>query len=139
MPLLHFYHSPKALKQQDKQQIAQAFTDLYATVLPRFYVNVIFHEIAPQNFFIGGEMVDDFIRVSIDHIARSFNSDEGRQRFLQACQQILSPYIEKSGLRWELHIDETPFDLWIIQGIKPPMPHSEIEQKWRTENKASVY
>ena len=139
MPLLHFYHSKDVLDQDDKQNIATAFTQLYGAMLPKFYVNVLFHDISPNNFYIGGEPLNDFVRLSIDHIARSFDSDENRQLFLDACHRILAPYIEKKKLRWELHVDETPFELWTIQGLRPPLPNSVAEQKWRQENRATPY
>lgn len=41
------------------------------------------------------------------------------------------------GLDWEFHIDETAFDLWSIQGYRPPLPDSEDEKRWRRENRPS--
>ena len=139
MPLLHFYHSENVFSAQDKQEIASKITSLYERVLPRFYVNVLFHALKPENFYIGSLPVDDFVRVSIDHIARSFDDDKSRNQFLSIFTAIVNPYIADRGLRWELHIDETPIELWTIQGMVPPPPFSEAESKWRSDNFPSAY
>jgi|GEM_PF-4155089 Putative oxalocrotonate tautomerase enzyme len=34
-------------------------------------------------------------------------------------------------------VDETPFDLWTIQGIRPPRAETEDEKRWIVENRAS--
>jgi hypothetical protein len=39
----------------------------------------------------------------------------------------------------EFHVDETPHDLWSIQGLKPPMPDTEQETKWHEDNKPTPY
>lgn len=85
--------------------------------MPRFYVNVFFHALPPGSAYLGGEPADDFVRVTIDHIARAMDNDAEQQQFLAACTRILQPYIAAHGLRWELHVDETPFSLWTIDGL----------------------
>lgn len=139
MPLWQIFHSPDAFTADDKQEIARQVTAVYATVLPRFYVNVFFHPLPKASYFIGGEPVDDFVRVTVDHIARSFDSDDVRKRFLGACTRILTPYTTDRGLRWELHIDETPFELWTLNGLNPPPPGSPAESRWRAENRTSAW
>ncbi|MGP2690862.1 tautomerase family protein [Serratia nevei] len=42
-------------------------------------------------------------------------------------------------MRWELHVDETPFSLWTIEGLKPPAPGTTAGEKWRSENRPSVW
>jgi phenylpyruvate tautomerase PptA (4-oxalocrotonate tautomerase family) len=139
MPLWQIHHSTGLLGKDDRKAMAGAITDLYARVLPRFYVGVVFNEVDPDNLYIGGEEAGDFLRISVDHIARQFSDDKSRQRFLQACNAIIEPYTERLGLRWELHIDETPFELWSIQGLAPPPPNSEHEARWKAENRASPW
>lgn len=139
MPLWQIFHSPDAFTAEEKQAIARQITDVYATILPRFYVNVFFQPLPKSSFFIGGEPVDDFVRVTVDHIARSFDSDELRKRFLAACTRIFTPYTTDRGLRWELNVDETPFELWTLNGLNPPPPNSPAERRWRTENRASAW
>ncbi|WP_368907642.1 tautomerase family protein [Serratia marcescens] len=93
----------------------------------------------PALDYFGGEPADDFVRVTIDHIARAMDNDAEQQQFLAACTRILQPYIAARGLRWELHVDETPFSLWTIDGLKPPAPGTVPGEKWRSENRPSAW
>ena len=137
MPMWQIYHPPGAFSDADKQAIAQRVTGIYESFLPRFYVNVFFHEVPKSSVFIGGEPTDDFVRVTIDHIARAMEDAETQQRFLKASARLLEPFVR--GLRWELHVDETPFELWMINGLRPPRPDSPAGIKWRSENRPSAY
>jgi hypothetical protein len=52
----------------------------------------------------------------------------------------LEPHIQaRPELEWELHIAETPRDLWRINGIDPPPSNSEAEKTWKEQNKALPY
>lgn len=54
--------------------------------------------------------------------------------------QVLKPFIADRGdLDWELHVAETPRDLWRVQGIDPPPNDSEAATRWRADNKASEW
>jgi hypothetical protein len=54
--------------------------------------------------------------------------------------QTLEPHIQaRPELEWELHIAETPRDLWRINGIDPPPSNSEAEKTWKEQNKALPY
>jgi phenylpyruvate tautomerase PptA (4-oxalocrotonate tautomerase family) len=139
MPMWKIYHPEQAFSIEDKQQLATAITALYATFLPRFYVNVLFRSIAADDLYIGGQASGDFVRITIDHIARAIKQAAAQQQFLDACSQLLAPYVQQRGLRWELHVNETSFDLWRIDGLKPPMPDSAAEARWKAENRPSVY
>lgn len=139
MPVWQIYHPENTYTDEDKHAIAQRVTDMYGRVLPRFYVNVFFHALPKASFYIGGEPTDDFVRVIVDHIARTLDKPEAQKRFMNACNQLLEPFIAGRGLRWEFNVDETPFDLWTINGSKPPPPESEAEARWRAENRASAY
>ena len=139
MPLWQIYHPETAFSDADKAAIAQHVTGMYESFLPRFYVNIFFHALPRTSFYIGGDPTDDFVRVTIDHIARSIKDADGQRRFLDGCARILAPYVSARGLRWELHVDETPFDLWSINGLKPPLPGSPAGIRWQTENRPSAY
>ncbi|MFB7113044.1 tautomerase family protein [Streptomyces sp. NPDC056190] len=39
----------------------------------------------------------------------------------------------------EFHVDETPRDLWMTDGIAPPPPGSEAEKLWVQENRPVPY
>lgn len=138
MPLWNIYHPVGAYDLQTKEEMARAITALYP-MLPRFYVGVVFHETERENMFIGGEPADDFVRISVDHIARQFPNEAFARKWLDQMSSSLAPFTEKRGFRWEVHFDETPFKLWRIQGLPAPLPESEAERKWRADNAASPY
>jgi len=138
MPLWKIYHPEGAFSIEDKTAISGRITEIYRN-LPKFYVGVVFQEVPKSSFFIGGEAADDFVRIWVDHIARQFNDEELKGRFLAGVNQALSPFISDRGLRWEMHVDETPFSLWLIQGYRPPLPSSEAEKRWRAENRPTAY
>ena len=137
MPLWNIYHPQDAFSNEDKQAIAERITALY-TDLPKFYVGLVFHPVPSSSFFIGGERADDFVRISVDHIARQIHEDETRRRFLGAVGRLLAPYVADRGLRWEIHIDETPFGLWTIQDMRPPVPGTPQSEQWRADNRPTV-
>jgi phenylpyruvate tautomerase PptA (4-oxalocrotonate tautomerase family) len=139
MPFWKIYHPAGAFTPEDKRALSERITDLYRT-LPKFYVIVAFQELPPDSFYKGGEPVDNFVRIWVDHIARSFGSDKALQaKWLGWAEQALAPYIKDRGRDWEIHIDETPFDLWRVQGMQPPPPNSEYEKIWKEQNKPVPY
>lgn len=137
MPLWKIYHPVGAFSPEQKKGLSEAITALYARGLPKFYVGVVFQEVAADSFFIGGEPADNFVRIWIDHIARTMPTPEIRAKFIQMVDAALAPYVRDRGLSWEYHIDETSYELWSIQGYRPPLPGTEDEVRWRTENRPS--
>jgi phenylpyruvate tautomerase PptA (4-oxalocrotonate tautomerase family) len=135
MPLWKVYHPVGAFTVEDKHAFAGKITELYG-FLPKFYVNVIFQEIPRNSFYIGGEPVDNFVRLSIEHIARTL-PDDRKAWWLERTNETIAPFVKDRGFDWEFHIDETPFDLWSVQGYQPPPADSEDEKKWARENKPS--
>jgi len=138
MPLWKIYHPENAFSADQKQALSQAITGLYRR-LPKFYVGVVFQAVPADSFFVGGEPADNFVRIWVDHIARTLPSAEAKTWWIDACDKALAPYIRDRGFDWEFHIDETPFDLWSIQGLRPPPANSEAETRWISENKATPY
>ena len=139
MPLWHIYCPFNAYTSADKTEFASRITDLYAKFgLPRFYVSVMFHELAADDLQIGGEPRNDFVRISMDHIARRMTPDR-YDSWMDHVTETLDPFVRQRGFKWEVHIDETPFELWSIEGLKPPAPHSETEQLWAKDNRATPY
>lgn len=135
MPLWKVYHPKDAFTAEQKKALATAITDVYARGMPRFYVGVVFEEVAVGSMFVGGELHDNFVRIWVDHIARTLPNAEARSKFIQYITKVISPWLE--GREWELHIDETPFELWTIQGYLPPRQGTEDEKRWIAENRAS--
>ena len=138
MPLWKIHHPENAFSPEDKQAIAQRITGIYR-MLPEFYVGVVFQAVPADSFYVGGKPADDFVRIWVDHIARTFHDEALKTRFLAAVDRLLAPFIADRELRWEMHVDETPFSLWTIQGLRPPLPNTEAEMRWRAEGRPSRY
>jgi phenylpyruvate tautomerase PptA (4-oxalocrotonate tautomerase family) len=139
MPLWTIYHTPNAFTVEQKAELAERITTLCYPPLPAFYVGVAFHEMSPDNLYIGGKPADKFVRIAVDHIARTLPEAAQRAGWLDRARQALVPLFTERGLSWEMHIDETTRDLWLIQGLVPPMPNTEPEKKWKAENMPSPY
>lgn len=140
MPLWQIYGPVGAFTAEDKKAIAGRLTDIYVEHghLPRFYVNVLFHEVAEEDFLIGGEPRTNFVRCFADHIARHMEPGI-RQAAMKLFESAFTPFVEERGLDWEIHIDLTPMDLWQIQGFTPPPEESDAERLWGRENRALEY
>lgn len=140
MPFWKVYHPVGAFTADDKRALSERITELYRG-LPKFYVIVAFQEIAPDSLYMGGKPADNFVRIWADHIARQFPPDakQLKAKWMAKVEAALAPYIKDRGRDWEIHIDETPFDLWRIQGMAPPPPNSEYEKLWIEENRPAPY
>lgn len=141
MPLWTIHHTPGTFSTDDKRALASRIADHYEKAgLPRFYVMTLFHQTAPEDFYVGGEPTSVGVRVVIDHIARRAPDKENRRRIAGWIKQILAPALERHpGLHWEFHVDETSEDLWMINGLVPPPGGSDAETRWVKENVASAY
>jgi phenylpyruvate tautomerase PptA (4-oxalocrotonate tautomerase family) len=71
MPLHRIFVPTGLYTLADKAAFAQAITDVYA-VLPPFYVVVLFIDLEPSNFFVGGKSTDRMVRINVEHVARNF-------------------------------------------------------------------
>src|SRR5438309_11447637 len=93
MPLWKIYHPVGAFTAEDKRGLSQRITGLYRG-LPKFYVIVIFQEVAPDSFYMGGEEVHNFVRIWVDHIARSFPPDakELKAKWMGLVEKALAAY-----------------------------------------------
>jgi len=138
MPLWKIYHPVNAYTPQDKQNFAEKITNLYQR-LPKFYVGVVFQDVPKDAFYIGAKPVDNFVRIWVDHIARTLPTPEAKEYWLKISNEAIAPFVKDRGYDWEFHIDETPFDLWSIQGLRPPTPNSDAEKRWVLENKPTPY
>lgn len=140
MPVWKIYAPENTFTYEQKRAIAAGVTEDYAKygAMPRFYVVVVFEEVSSDSFFVGGESVGNFVRIVIAHIARTLPTDL-RPAALDIIESKLAPHIRDRGLDWELHIDETPIDLWRVQGLPAPEYGSEAEKKWIADNKPTPY
>jgi phenylpyruvate tautomerase PptA (4-oxalocrotonate tautomerase family) len=141
MPLWHIYTPVDAYSADDKKAFAVALTRRYIEhgEMPKFYVNVLFHEIAAENVLVGGEPRNNFVRLVGTHIARRLPTPESRRWWMQICEEAIAPFVKDRGYDWEMHIDETPLELWQVQGLVPPPEKSEAEKLWLTKNKPVPY
>lgn len=138
MPLWHIYCPEGTYSPEDKRALADRITDLYAEYgLPRFLVSVVFQEVPKDSYLIGGEPADDFVRISIDQIARRI-PDDATGWWMKRIRETIAPFVADRGLRSEVHIDNTPRELWSINGLKPPDEGSEEEKRWAAENRSSA-
>ncbi|WP_344640457.1 tautomerase family protein [Kitasatospora cystarginea] len=51
----------------------------------------------------------------------------------------IAPHTTERGLYCEFHVDETPRDLWMTDGVAPPPSGSEAEKLWVQENRPVPY
>lgn len=137
MPLWTVYHPPGAFTDEDKRQLAREITDIYAPFMPRFFVGIAFQALQPADFYVGGQPAERFVRFVLEHIAREFPNLEASRRFIDRVNQVIRPYVADRGLDWEIHIDETPFDLWSINGFYPPREGTPDEKRWMADNRPS--
>lgn len=140
MPFWTIYTPEHTFTAEQKEAIASGVTDGYSQFvgIPKFYVVTVFQEVPSESFYVGGKPVDNFVRIVIDHIAR-VTPVEARPLAMHLLESQLAPHIKDRGLNWELHIDETPIDLWRIQGLPAPPFGSEAEKKWIADNKPTPY
>jgi phenylpyruvate tautomerase PptA (4-oxalocrotonate tautomerase family) len=139
MPLWNIYHPVGAYSAEDKQNLAERIAVMCYGPLPKFYVGVLFQEVAKGSFLMGAKSVDNFVRIKADHIARTLPSVEAKQKWMARAEEAIAPYIKQRGYDWEIHVDETSPDLWSIQGLRPPVANSEAEKRWKEENRPSPY
>ena len=145
MPLWNVYCTEGTYSSEEKRAFAEAITDIYASdagglpemTLPRFYVVVAFHDLPRDSLFVGGVPRTDFVRFSIDHIAYAMPA-ELRELLLKFINKSIHPFVRDRGLGWEIHIDDTPFEFWTIDGYSPPAPGSADERRWAAENGPSA-
>jgi len=140
MPLWKVYTPADAYSAEDKRAMAEAVTNVYAGVpIPKFYVVLIFEEMPKDTCYVGGVAHNKFVRFKIDQIARTVPGPTLREWWITTVDSVLSPWVKDRGYDWEISIDETPFDLWSLQGQLPPPFESIAEKRWVKENRASPY
>jgi phenylpyruvate tautomerase PptA (4-oxalocrotonate tautomerase family) len=140
MPLWKVYHPVGAFSAEDKRNLAKQVTDVYARIpIPKFYVVFIYEEMAKDSCFVGGEPNNKFVRFKIDHIARTLPGSVLREWWIRTLDTVIAPYVKDKGYDWEISVDETPVDLWSLQGEIAPPFESVAEKRWVKENKASPY
>jgi phenylpyruvate tautomerase PptA (4-oxalocrotonate tautomerase family) len=140
MPLWKIYHPAGAYTDDDKNAFSKSITSLYEMVpIPKFYVVCVFEEMPAGTIYVGGERNDQFVRIRVDQIARTMPGQIVREWWVGQLERVIGPWVRERGYDWELSVDETPFDLWSLQGEIPPPFESIAEKRWVAENKALSY
>uniref|UniRef100_A0A914QW80 Tautomerase cis-CaaD-like domain-containing protein n=1 Tax=Panagrolaimus davidi TaxID=227884 RepID=A0A914QW80_9BILA len=143
MPLHRIYHTPGQFSKNDKKGLTEAITKIYTNPkganLPAFYVVVLFVPVDEENFFVGGKTTTNFVRISVQHIARSFDSHEQSKSFFEFYESALAPFIKERGFDWEVEIEQIDRNLWRENGLTPPLPRTDAEKEWVRLNKAVPY
>jgi phenylpyruvate tautomerase PptA (4-oxalocrotonate tautomerase family) len=138
MPLWNIYHPVGAYTTEDKHEMAKRITAVY--IIPKFYVGILFHEVPRESFYMGGEPRDNFVRFRLDQFARHISTDKvWTESWLRRMNEAIEPFVQRRGYNYELHVGETPRELWLIDGIRPPRPDTEAEKQWKAENRAFPY
>lgn len=140
MPLWKVYHPAGSYTVEDKKILSERITAVYANIpIPKFYVVVIFEDIPQDACFVGGKPHNKFVRFKVDQIARTLPGPVIREWWMRTIDEVIAPYVKDRGYDWEVSIDETPVDLWSLQGEIPPPFESAAEKRWVKENKATPY
>lgn len=82
MPLHRIYSAKGLFSADDKQAISERITNVYSN-LPKFYVVVVFLEVKPEDFYIGGQANARFVRLVSQHLARQYEG-AGEDRVVRA-------------------------------------------------------
>ncbi|KAI6174505.1 Tautomerase-3 domain-containing protein [Aphelenchoides bicaudatus] len=137
MPLHRIYHTQGTFNADEKKELAKRITNVYtAGGLPAFYVVVLFVPIEVEDFFVSGEQnIHNFVRISVQHVARHMGQDVQRKRFFERYENALAPFIKEKGFDWEIQIEEHDMNLWRENGLQPPIPQSKAEKEWIRLNK----
>ncbi|THV00049.1 hypothetical protein K435DRAFT_936026 [Dendrothele bispora CBS 962.96] len=103
MPFHRIYCPPDLYTASEKQAIAQALTNLYER-LPKFFVVVNFIPVGKDDFFVGGEKSDRFVRISVHHLARTLGTEEEKRTWMDKYEKSMEPWTKQKGIAWELQI-----------------------------------
>ena len=141
MPYWEIFTPAGAFTPEDKQNLSKDLTKVYVDFvnLPEFYVVIRFHEMAENEMYVGGVPQTNFVRLVVDHIARQMDDPEFRKLAMSVFEATIAPYIRDRGYNWEIHFDETPVDLWRVQGLAGPPAESDLERLWAKENRPIPY
>jgi len=142
MPFWQVFAPENAFTDEDKEALAESITSMYTDFvnLPKFYVVVSYHMQPPNSMYVGGKPANNFVRILVDHIARRIvDQPELQALCMQIIETKIAPWVRDRGFDWEVHVDETPQELWRTQGLTPPAAGSDGERLWAEKNRAVPY
>ncbi|KAJ6592613.1 putative oxalocrotonate tautomerase [Mycena capillaripes] len=135
MPLHRIFVSNGFFSSADKAALAEAITDVYS-FLPPFYVIVLFIELDAGNIFVGGKETKRMVRISVEHVARSFTDDSSKRGFMDRYEKALEPFTKARGIDWEVQVVDCDRLLLNLNGMALPEENTEEERIWKSENRA---
>ncbi|KAH6666784.1 putative oxalocrotonate tautomerase [Halenospora varia] len=138
MPKWSFTYTTRSFTAEDKERITKGRTELYTSVgIPVFYCHTNFFELPAESIYAGGERQAALTLLSIQHIARSFDTPEIKDFFFSTLDKILRPILKPKGIEWELGIIESSRNYWRVHGLVPPQTGSDLKKKWFAANKVT--
>ncbi|KAJ6590856.1 putative oxalocrotonate tautomerase [Mycena sp. CBHHK59/15] len=103
-------------------------------IVPPSYVVILFIDIDPANFFVGGKSTGNFLCIAVEHTAQHFadhvylSSDKAKHNFMDRYEKALEPFTRARGIDWEVKINDVDRTLWNENGIAPPEVDTEEEK-----------
>ncbi|WP_404827629.1 tautomerase family protein [Delftia acidovorans] len=113
-------HKRHAFSGEDKQAVDRCITGIYSK-LPNLDVGVVLETLAKACCFIGGQPIDDFVRIAADPIVPHIQEEATEPRFLSAAANFTCPP------------SPTRSNLRSAQPGGPPCG------KWRQDNRTSAF
>ncbi|KAM0519347.1 hypothetical protein ACHAPE_003518 [Trichoderma viride] len=110
MPWNRIYHPEGVWSQADRDAIAKGITDVYATQYPRHSTLVTFIPIAKGSFYSGGEVTTNFVRITLQHMKGSWSTYDLENSVRTKFRENFKHLIEDRGMKYELQINEIPFE-----------------------------
>jgi phenylpyruvate tautomerase PptA (4-oxalocrotonate tautomerase family) len=135
MPLWTVHHPTGTYTAEQKRDFARDVTAYYTRIgLPTFYVVVVFQEHEAESFLVGGEPAPRAVRVVVEHIAVHLGGSESMKQAARTLDAVIARHTAARALYYEFHVDETPRELWMVDGLEPPPFGSRAEAEWAARN-----
>ncbi|KAF5370946.1 hypothetical protein D9757_009874 [Collybiopsis confluens] len=145
MPFHCIYHPPNLYTPSDKNAIAKAITKIYTQEpnedhpfspgLPPFLVVINFIQVGQDDFYVGGEPNQNFVRIIVQHHATHAPTYQRKRDFIEQYEKAIDPYTSGKGIDWELSISNEDPISWNTNGIHPPPHLSDAHFVWKKLNK----
>ncbi|KAF5336771.1 hypothetical protein D9758_016392 [Tetrapyrgos nigripes] len=138
MPFHRVYCPPNLYTPEEKQAMAKAITECYKR-LPGFFIIVNFIDVGKDDFFVGGEKTDRFVKITIHHLARTMSTEEEKREWMDKYEKSIQPWTKDKGIDWEVQISNQDPVFWNQNGFRPPPMGSELFNMWKKKNKPFPY
>jgi len=84
-----------ACSAQDKKKFAEQVTAMYSRIpIPKFYVVMIFEEVVADSVYVGGVSYGKFVRLKLEHMARTLPGPVVREWWVKTVDQLIAPYVK---------------------------------------------